>query len=108
MDAGIIAAVKKRYRRKLYERALDLMDEDDTTNLYRVDLLCAIEWMTEIWKDIESTTIHNCWCKTALVSTSQLTPEVEQPSHSYEFPGEDDCIGAISESELFNNALSAM
>ena len=42
LDAGVIACVKKRYRRKQYERALGLTENEDTRDLYNMNLLQAI------------------------------------------------------------------
>ena len=60
MDAWVITALKRRYRSKLYESALDLMDGDDTCKLQHVDILRAVEWMSDIWDKVDSTIMHNC------------------------------------------------
>ena len=50
LDAGIIACIKWRYRKKQIMRALDLIDEneDDATNLYKVDVLTSIYWISSV------------------------------------------------------------
>jgi len=60
MDAGIIAAFKKRYRRSQLYRALDL-EEAGSDDIYKVDQLQAMKWAVAAWNDISSTTISNCW-----------------------------------------------
>ena len=67
MDAGVIACVKKRYKRKFVEQAVDLLDSGVFENLYDTDLYRAITWIYDIWYRIQPTLIHNCWAKTRLV-----------------------------------------
>ncbi len=51
LDAGIIACLKRRYRRNQILSALNLMDTEDTKNLYKVDILKAIRWINEEWEN---------------------------------------------------------
>ena len=73
LDAGIIACLKRRYRRNQILSALNLMDTEDTKNLYKVDILKAIRWINEEWENQSETTIYNCWCKTGLVGHEEHT-----------------------------------
>ena len=41
MNAGVIAALKRSYRSRLYGHTLNLMDCDDKYKLCQVDILCA-------------------------------------------------------------------
>ena len=61
MDVSAITALTWRYKRRLYKRALDLMESDDTCKLYQVDILPAVEWMSDIWDKVDSITTNNCW-----------------------------------------------
>ena len=36
------------------------MEADDTCKLYQVDILIAVELMSDIWDKVDSTTIQNC------------------------------------------------
>ena len=65
MVSGIIAALKKRYRRKKMERAVDLADEN-ISNIYKVDILTAMKWIKRIWEDLPAAVITNCWTHTGL------------------------------------------
>ncbi len=60
LDADVIAASKRRYRRKQYERALPLLERANTKQLYNVNLLQAMNWICSIWEDINPHTIYNC------------------------------------------------
>ena len=42
-DAGISAAMKVRYRRFQLERSLDLAEEMETADIYKVDVLSAMQ-----------------------------------------------------------------
>ena len=67
LDAGIIASVKKIFKRLQLHQALDVSVEEDTSRLYKIDLLTAIEWMRDIWSETDSEIIRNCWRKTGLL-----------------------------------------
>lgn len=65
MDAGVIAAFKRHYRRFHLQNAVD-RDERGETNLYKVDLLTAMRWSKAAWEEISRTTIANCFRHTGL------------------------------------------
>jgi hypothetical protein len=65
MDAGIIAAFKRRYRNFQLQDAID-KDEAGASDIYKVDQLSAMRWCKRAWKDISPTTIANCFRHTGL------------------------------------------
>ena len=64
-DAGIIAALKAHYRRRLMRHVLAEMDEARTaTELSkRVDILDAIRWVHLEWASVSDTAIVKCFGK---------------------------------------------
>lgn len=66
MDAGIIAAVKVKYRNVQYSHALDRADAD-VGKIYKVDQLTAMRWMRDIWDEIPAKVISNCWNHTGVM-----------------------------------------
>ena len=66
MDAGVIAAVKARYRKMQYAYALDRFDAD-VNLVYKVDQLSGMRWMRDIWEGLPSQLIYNCWKHTGLL-----------------------------------------
>ena len=66
MDAGIIAAFKRRYRRFHLQNSLD-RDERNEANIYKVDQLTAMRWSLAAWNEISSSTIQNCFRHTGLM-----------------------------------------
>ena len=64
MDAGIIASIKQRYKRKQASVALVLEEEDDTFDVYRVNLWTAMNWLSNIWDIVSNSTMYNCWYST--------------------------------------------
>jgi hypothetical protein len=66
MDAGIIAAFKKRYRSYQLSHALD-RDAAKESDIYKVDILKAMRWCECAWKHISPISIHNCWLHTGLL-----------------------------------------
>lgn len=65
-DAGIIAAVKCRYRRLQIARVLDYIDIGER-NIYKVDVLQAMRWIQKCWNELPAEAIYNCWRHTKLV-----------------------------------------
>lgn len=65
MDALIIAAFKRHYRRFHLQNALD-RDEKNEVNLYKVDQLTAMRWCLASWNEISQQAIENCFCHTGM------------------------------------------
>ncbi len=59
LDAGVIASLKRRYRKKQYEHALSLINNENSKSLYKVNASQAMKWVSSIWDNIESRIIHN-------------------------------------------------
>ena len=66
LDAGIIASVKKRYRKRVVLRAVDLLSSNITENLYAMDIRQAMENVYDIWENLEASVIQSCWRKTEI------------------------------------------
>ena len=66
LDAGIIASVKRRYRK---EQVLSALSSKQTNMklLYNVDQLTAMKWISEIWQSLDSSIVFNCWMKTGII-----------------------------------------
>lgn len=60
LDAGIIAWVKRRYRRRLLFRVFENI-ECGKKSIYNVDILTAIRWTYDEWNACPSTVIRNCF-----------------------------------------------
>ena len=67
MDAGIIAAFKRHYRRLHLQNALD-RDDTEAADLYKFDQLTAMRCSLMAWSEISSTTIENCFKHTRLMN----------------------------------------
>lgn len=65
-DAGIIAALKLRYKSMHMERALENSDVN-VKNIYKVDVLTAMRWFKRAWLELPAAVIHNCWRHTGLI-----------------------------------------
>uniref|UniRef100_A0AAV1UQJ8 DDE-1 domain-containing protein n=1 Tax=Peronospora matthiolae TaxID=2874970 RepID=A0AAV1UQJ8_9STRA len=75
MDAGIIAAFKRHYRRLHLQNALDRYDAG-AADLYKFDQVTAMRWSLMAWSKISSTTIANCFKHTGLMN-GPTSPSVE-------------------------------
>ena len=65
-DAGIIAALKCRYRRLQMGRALNFIDMVES-NIYKVNVLHGMRWIRKAWEEMDIRVIRNCWCHTKVV-----------------------------------------
>src|SRR5436190_3783859 len=79
MDAGIIAAFKRHYRRKQMAHALDLADAG-VTNPYKVTQLQAMRWCIQAWNNISQSVLVNCWRHMGLLSHLPFTQRLEPSS----------------------------
>ena len=95
LDAGIIAAIKLRYRRRQMEFAVD-MAEVGKGDIYKVDILSAMRWLTDVWSEITADTIFNCWRVTGIMG-SDMTTEREGQLH---------CTGDEDIRENINSLIS--
>lgn len=76
MDAEIIAAIKRRYRAKQYERALDNIDEN-SDNIYDIDLLTVMRWISSIWEELPADIIANCYRHTRVLGNRLEVNDVD-------------------------------
>ena len=60
LDAGIIAWVKAKYKRRLLFRVFDNIDMGKKS-IYNVDILTAMRWTKEEWESCPSSVIKNCF-----------------------------------------------
>lgn len=60
LDAGIIAWVKSRFRRRLLFRVFDNIDAGKKS-IYNIDILTAMRWTVEEWGRCPGDVIHNCF-----------------------------------------------
>jgi hypothetical protein len=68
LDAGIIAAFKKRFRSRQYANAALNFKNHQREKLFKLDILTAMKWSTSIMQyEITSTTIKNCFKTTTLL-----------------------------------------
>ena len=69
LDAEVIAAIERRYRKKHVMPSLALV-EQNATDIYKVDQLTAMQWIDEIWTKLDPSIVYNCWTKTGLIGNS--------------------------------------
>ena len=102
LDAGIIASLKKRYRRMQYEHASCLLQEESTQDLYNVNILVACKTITLISNAIEGIIIFNCWEKTRLINSASANDSEPSEEEMYvpDMEEEDGCVGSILELQL--------
>ena len=79
LDGGIIQNFKDKYRKRLVKYVLARIQEDaSATQIFKgVDVLVAIPWLKETWKEITNLTIKNCFEKYSIKGENELM-EVEE------------------------------
>lgn len=79
MDAGIIAWVKAKYKRRLLFRVFENI-EMGKKSIYNVDILTAIRWTCAEWDSCPREVIKNCFThclrQTGQTSTAELEKEI--------------------------------
>ena len=60
------------------ERALDLCEEENALEIYKVDILSVMLAFKRIWRQLETSVIRNCWRHTGLTShpTEEIVPNI--------------------------------
>lgn len=66
LDAGIIAAFKRHYRRFQLLNALS-RDESGERDIYKIDQLQAMRWVNAAWSEVSAETIDNCWKHSGII-----------------------------------------
>ena len=65
MDAGVIAAIKLRYRLMHTERDVDMVDECDGKRKFSkkdvLTMLTAMQTLRTVWQNLPPDIIENCW-----------------------------------------------
>lgn len=79
LDAGIIRNFKVKYRKRLVKFVLSRIREDaSATEIVKgVNVLMAIQWIQEAWKEVTNSTIKNCFEKCGIKGDDELM-EVEE------------------------------
>jgi hypothetical protein len=79
-DAGIIAAVKSQYRKRLLRHLLANMDEcNSATELCkRVTIKDAIGWLSVAWTSVSESCIQKCFAKCGFRIDSDNTAEADE------------------------------
>jgi hypothetical protein len=106
-DAGIIRCFKAHYRGKFISRAIDRYDNDVSPALiYEIDQLEAMRLADVAWREVDTTTIRNCWRKAGIIpdtlykpsTTSTLSVPVSSLLNSEPLEGVDRAEKDISDS----------
>ena len=74
LDAGIIQNFKVKYRKRLVKYVLARINEySSATQIIKdVNILMAIRWAQEAWKEVTGTTTKNCFEKCGIIKNDDL------------------------------------
>ena len=69
LDQGIIAAAKARYKSKLLRWLLSEFHSNPSKDMSKVypNVMQAIIWMEEAWRELSPQTARNCWIKSGIL-----------------------------------------
>ncbi|XP_057299446.1 tigger transposable element-derived protein 6-like [Hydractinia symbiolongicarpus] len=77
LDAGIIQNFKVKYRKRLVKYVLARIQENTSATkiVKAINVLVAIRWIQDAWKEVSSSTIKNCFQKCGIKRDSE---EIEE------------------------------
>jgi DDE superfamily endonuclease len=79
-DQGIIRCFKAHYRTRFIQRAIDHYDEGITpSEIYTINQLQAMRIADAAWRNVDTTTIRNCWRKAGILPEMDSS-RTSQPS----------------------------
>ena len=81
-DQGIIRCFKAHYRARFIHRAVDRYDEGiSPAQIYEINQLQAMRLADLAWKEVDTTTIRNCWKKAGILpqETNSSSSHTIQP-----------------------------
>ena len=64
--------MKRRFRRRQIQYAVDLLDLGITERVYDINLKMAITMIHDIWHRLEGSIIHNCWKAASLIGQTKF------------------------------------
>ena len=70
LDQGIIKNLKALYQQYWLRFMID-MSLSDKNPVKEVNMLWACQWILSAWKEVQSSTIDHCWCKSTLLGPYQ-------------------------------------
>ena len=72
LDAGLIQSFKTKYRKKLMRYVIARINDDLTASEIAkdIDILQAITWVADSWKEVSVETIKNCFAKCGITDQS--------------------------------------
>ena len=75
LDAGIIQSFKSKYRKKLMRYVIARINDDLIASeiIKCIDILQAITWVADSWKEVSVETIKNCFAKCGI--TDQISED---------------------------------
>lgn len=78
-DQGIIRCFKAHYRAKFIQRAIDRYDQGITpAQIYDINQLQAMRLADAAWREVDTTTVRNCWRKAGILP--ELNSTLPQPA----------------------------
>ena len=79
LDAGIIQNFKVKHRKRLIKYVLARVNEKKSASeiIKSLNVLQAIQWVQESWKDVTNETFNNCFKKCGIVKRHEELMEVE-------------------------------
>ena len=86
LDGGIIQNFKVKYRKRLVKYVLARIQEDaSAAQIFQgVDVLVAIRWLKETWKEITNLTIKNCFEKYSIKGENEMIEVEEDDNFEFE------------------------
>ncbi len=83
LEAGIIAAMKRQYRKRHIDNSMSLLD-CDAKHIYNASQLQGTMWMRAVWNELSSDSTKNCWQHTYILEKhSDVEPLINPSWNTY-------------------------
>ena len=107
MDLGIIHTIKARYRQKLVKRMLAFHENKVTFDKNFINIYDSISMLTEVWKELESKVIENCFRKCGINSDNEMD-SIEEITDLHNNKEWDECSSEFNAEKIsFENYVSS-
>ena len=80
IDQGIICSFKSNYRKYLCRNRIDAFDQfqEYGIEIPTLNILNAIDWVAESWKNVTEDVIYRCWERTGILP-DELEDIIDEP-----------------------------
>lgn len=106
IDQGIIRSFKSNYRKYLCKDRIDAFDrfQEYGTEIPTLNILNAIDWVAESWRNVTEDVIYRCWERTDILPDESEVINDEPPSDN-EIEIEDEIVQSLIDQMVVDDTV---